>query len=63
MSEFYRYFKENMDALGLAAPETLFANATTALATATALATQIDKFGSRVTVLEVVGASWKSWRW
>ncbi|MCF7535509.1 hypothetical protein [Pseudomonas petrae] len=40
MSEFYRYFRENMDALGLAAPETLFANATTALATATALATQ-----------------------
>ena len=56
MSEFYRYFKENMDALGLAAPETLFANATTALATATALATQIDKFGSKVTVMEVVGA-------
>jgi hypothetical protein len=56
MSEFYQYFKENMDALGLAAPETLFANATTALATATALATQIDKFGSRVTLMEIVGA-------
>lgn len=56
MSEFYKYFKENMDALGLAAPETLFANATTAIATATALATQVDKFGKGVTVMEVIGA-------
>lgn len=56
MSEFYQHFKEDMDALGLAAPETLFANATPALATATALATQIDKFGSKVTLMEIVGA-------
>lgn len=56
MSEFYKYFKENMDALGLAAPEALFANATTALATATTLAVQVERYGKGVTVMEVIGA-------
>jgi hypothetical protein len=56
MSNFYRYFKENMDQLGLPAPESLFGTLQAALANATAFVTQIDKFGSKVTVAELIGA-------
>jgi hypothetical protein len=56
MSEFYRYFKENMTALNLPAPESLFGSAQTTLGTATAIITYIDKFGTKVTVRELVGA-------
>jgi len=56
MSNFYRYFRENMDQLGLPAPESLFGTLQAALANATAFVTQIDKFGSKVTVAELVGA-------
>ena len=34
MSEFYRYFKENMEALGLPAPESLFGSVTMAVESA-----------------------------
>lgn len=37
-SDFYMYFKENMEALGLPAPETLYGNLQLALANATAMA-------------------------
>jgi hypothetical protein len=53
---FYRYFKENMDALGLPAPESLFATVQTAVATVTVLLSNIDKFGKTVTVGELIGA-------
>jgi hypothetical protein len=56
MSDFYRYFKENMDSLGLPAPESLFGSLTTAVATATTLLSQIDKFGKTVTVGELIMA-------
>jgi hypothetical protein len=56
MSEFYKYFKENMAALNLPAPESLYGSAQTTLATATAIITYIDKFGPKVTVGELVGA-------
>ena len=56
MSNFYRYFRENMDDLGLPAPESLFGTLQAALANATAFVTQIDKFGSKVTVAELIGA-------
>jgi hypothetical protein len=56
MSEFYKYFKENMAALNLPAPESLFGSAQTALGTATAMITYVDKFGPKVTVGELIGA-------
>lgn len=56
MSEFYTYFKENMAALNLPAPESLFGSAQAALGTATAMITYVDKFGPKVTVRELVGA-------
>jgi len=56
-SKFYEYFKENMDGLGLDAPETLFGSLGTAYGTLQTLVSAIDKFGTRVTVLEVIGAS------
>jgi hypothetical protein len=56
MSDFYRYFKENMDSLGLRAPESLFGSLTTAVGTATTLLTQVDKFGKTVTLGELIKA-------
>jgi len=50
MSEFYKYFKENMAALGLAAPESLFGTFQAAIGTAATILSQIDKYGPRVTV-------------
>lgn len=59
MSDFYRYFKENMDGLGLPAPESLFGTMQTAVANATILLSQIDKFGKAVTIGELIGAGTK----
>lgn len=56
MSNFYRYFKENMDELGLPSPESLFGSMQVALSNATVFVTQLDKFGRRVTVGELIGA-------
>ncbi|MET0267025.1 MAG: hypothetical protein ABW202_15585 [Duganella sp.] len=56
MSDFYRYFKENMEALGLPAPESLFGTLQTTVATVTVLLTNIDKYGKTVTVGELLGA-------
>ena len=56
MSEFYKYFKENMEGLGLPAPETLFGSVQAAVANATVILSQIDKFGKSVTVGELIGA-------
>lgn len=59
MSNFYKYFKENMSALGLPAPESLFGTVQTTLGTVTVLLGLIDKFGTRVTVAELIGAGTK----
>jgi hypothetical protein len=59
MSDFYRYFKENMDGLGLLAPESLFGSVQTATATASVIFGAVEKFGTRVTVLEVIRAGTK----
>jgi hypothetical protein len=59
MSEFYKYFKENMDGLGLPAPETLFGNLQAAVANAAIFLSHIDKFGKTLTVGELVGAGTK----
>lgn len=56
MSNFYLYFRENMQSLGLPAPETLFGNLQLALANAAAFIAHIDKFGQRITVKELIGA-------
>ena len=59
MSEFYKYFKEKMDALGLMSPETLFGSFQTATGTASILLGAVEKFGTGVTVREVIGAGTK----
>jgi hypothetical protein len=57
MSDFYRYFKENMEALNLAPPaESLFATQALAVATINTFVAFVDKFGTRVTVLDVIYA-------
>lgn len=55
-ANFYTYFKENMDGLGLPAPESLFGNLQVATANAQILLVQIDRFGKTVTIGEIVGA-------
>lgn len=57
MSDFYQYFKENMEALNLAPPaESLFATQALAVATINTFVAFVDKFGTRVTVLDVIYA-------
>lgn len=57
MSDFYRYFKENMEDLGLTAPpESLFGTQQLAISTISAIVAFIDKFGTKVTVMEIAGA-------
>lgn len=56
MSDFYKYFQENMAALGLAAPESLFGSQQVALSTISAIIGFVDKFGTKVTVREMIGA-------
>ncbi|WP_332856562.1 hypothetical protein [Duganella sp. S19_KUP01_CR8] len=55
-SDFYKYFKENMDGLGLDCPETLFASNGAAIQTATVILAAIKQFGRNVTVAELIGA-------
>jgi hypothetical protein len=59
MSNFYKYFKENMDSLGLPAPETLFGTVQAAVANATVILAAVDKFGKAVTVGDLIGAGTK----
>lgn len=56
MSEFYKYFRENMEALGLTAPESLFGTLEASVGRAAAIIVAIEKMGAKVTVAEVVGA-------
>jgi hypothetical protein len=59
MSDFYKYFKENMEALGLVAPDTLFGSQQLAVGTIATILGFIDKFGTKVTVQEIIGAGTK----
>lgn len=59
MSDFYIYFKENMDSLGVPAPETLFGSAQSAVANAAIFLGHIGKFGKAVTVGDLIGAGTK----
>lgn len=56
MSDFQGYFKENMEALGLPAPDSLFGSVQSAVTTVTVLLASIDKFGQRATIAELIGA-------
>ncbi|WP_416421772.1 hypothetical protein RAM80_17660 [Pseudomonas sp. App30] len=56
MASFYDYFKENMESMGLPAPESLFGTLSAAVGTASTLLTQIDKFGKTVTLGELISA-------
>lgn len=56
MSNFYDYFKENMEGLGLPAPRSLFGSVQMAVANASIILSQIDKFGKAVTIGELIGA-------
>lgn len=56
MSDFYKYFKENMDSLGLPAPEGLFGTAQAAIANCAIFVAHIDKFGTKITVRELIKA-------
>ena len=56
MSESYRYFTENMEALGLPAPESLFGTTKEVASNATVMLAYIEKFGPRVTIRELIGA-------
>ena len=59
MSEFYKYFKENMEALGLPAPESLFGTSQSAVNTASTLLGLIDRFGKNKSVGELLSAATK----
>lgn len=59
MSDFYKYFRENMTDLGLTAPDSLFGTQQTAVATITTLLAFTDKYGAKVTVGELIGAGTK----
>jgi hypothetical protein len=57
MSDFYKYFKENMEDLGLTAPpESLYGTQALAISTISTILAYIDKFGTKVTVMEMAGA-------
>ena len=52
---FYFYFKENMNSLGLPAPESLFGKLTTAVASIGTMASYVKTYGNTVTVSEMLG--------
>jgi hypothetical protein len=51
---FYQYFEENMRAMGLPAPSSLFGSLTTATATIGAMATYVKTYGTTTTVSEML---------
>lgn len=53
MSKFYEYFRENMEGLGLPAPESLYGNLMLAISSAQAILSQIEKYGRKITVREL----------
>lgn len=57
--DFYRYFEENMNALGLSAPKSLFESAEKATATAIVMISTLEHLGKHATIAELVGATTK----
>lgn len=62
MATFYDCFKENMQALGLPAAESVFGTRGAALGTASTLNGLVDKFATRVTLRELVHAGLRAER-
>ena len=54
---FYKYFDENMTAMGLPAPPNLFANIGLAIGTASSMLKTIDSFGKHMTIGAIIGAT------
>jgi hypothetical protein len=55
MNDWYGYFRENMTALHLPAPRSLFATAKQAKETISAIAGAIRAFGTKATLGEIIG--------
>lgn len=55
--DFQKYFNENMNALGLTTPSTLFETSEKAIATAVLLLTAINQLGKAATMAEIAGAT------
>lgn len=55
--DFGKYFKENMDALGVPTPTSVFDTYNSAVANASLMSGAVYKFGARATVAELVGAT------
>jgi len=60
MSQFYKYFRENMQALGMDAPESLYGSAISVLGVVKSLEAAMDKLGPDATVGELLGATKRS---
>ncbi|MCP4118720.1 MAG: hypothetical protein GY737_25660 [Desulfobacteraceae bacterium] len=54
---FYKYFNENMEAMGLPAPKSLFGSLGLAVGTASTILKPIDSFGKSMTVGAIIGAT------
>lgn len=54
---FYKYFNENMEGMGLAAPQNLFSSIVLAAGTAKAILTAIDMLGKTATIGMIIGAT------
>jgi hypothetical protein len=50
-------FKQNLGALGLPAPDSLFGDVTTAVATISTIAKAVATYGNKVTIADIAGAS------
>ncbi|MES2739673.1 MAG: hypothetical protein V4754_01775 [Pseudomonadota bacterium] len=59
MADFYDYFKENMESLGLIAPISLFGTQQLAIGSLSTMLAYIEKYGTKVTVREMIGAGTK----
>jgi hypothetical protein len=59
MADFYDYFKENMESLGLIAPVNLFGTQQLTITTISSILVYIEKYGTKVTVREMIGAGTK----
>ncbi|AZZ93498.1 hypothetical protein EUZ85_23350 [Hahella sp. KA22] len=55
--DFYKYFKENMNALGMPAPDSLFGTYNAAIANASLILGTFKTLGSQATMAEIIGAT------
>ncbi|HEX9172483.1 MAG TPA: hypothetical protein VF861_07465, partial [Telluria sp.] len=56
MSDFYQGFRENMEGVGLPAPQVLFGTFQAAVGSIATILGQIDKFGKTATIGDIIGA-------